>query len=230
MYIPEKRLIQEYLNNKSHPKAGIVLLTADNEILILKGKPGKWTFPKGSEEFKCKNCGILLKNPLDYTGECPYYNLEKCHKVIAETILECAKREFIEETGINIPLSSQILHYCLVKGKKEYDEGCVYIIMKCQESKFDFKVKIDSKEILEYQWISIRLLTKLIKVEYYDYNMGVRKMMPYLTLINLFFQPKPRIINVKKMGNENKNEKVLKPSIKTTLFFENKKHNLLKTT
>jgi 8-oxo-dGTP pyrophosphatase MutT (NUDIX family) len=127
-------LINKYHNFISKiPKAGAIIINKKNEILFVKNKGfSKWCLPKGKAEF-------------DENGN------------IIENNIECAIREVLEETGINIEKHINLDDKIVIKSKnltlfliKDFDSDNVIL---------DFSKAIPN-EIVDTKWIKIHDIPK----------------------------------------------------------------------
>jgi len=162
-----------YLDHNHYEKAGIILFYTDMKtkemyLLILKGICGKWTFPKGQSEHYCSECQTAI------------INQEGCHpghECQPESILQCAQRELWEETGLKIDLKRNPIHYYRRVCGRNNNSGCVYIVVEYDQKA---EVILDLDEISDFEWVNVDELSQKMRENYYQYNMGIRKMMPYL--------------------------------------------------
>jgi len=180
-------LIQNTLQNNTDTRAGIILIYQDpksghKKVLLVKAY-GKLGFPKGYAEIVCSKCHAIQEYP---KHKKPNFLLNKppsqcTHNFRTETIWECATRELLEETGVDLEkLQYEVRFYQSIVGKKKPSLGCTYIVVEINQQP---QIKIDNDEIMEYCWLPMDYLVQDSHEYFYHYNMGVRKMTPFLPTI-----------------------------------------------
>jgi len=145
----------------------------ENESIYRKNNTGRWhTFRKSSNNRRRRNIrcgGILINNDKDsiiivlnrdsYSrGECKW-GLPKGHIKSGESLVDCAKREINEETGINVQIKQNT-------PKIKVNDTYYYIITVDNDINICPK---DKREICQAIWININDISKL------NTNRGLKK-------------------------------------------------------
>lgn len=109
----------------NHKVYGTICITPSNTILIVKGaKTGKWSFPKGHKKF---------------TGG------------TTESYIDCAVRETLEETGVDLASRTHIAVHKLSIGEYYFFEI---------EEELPLSVQ-DCVEVADAQWVSVEEMMRL---------------------------------------------------------------------
>lgn len=91
-----------------------------------------------------------------------HWSFAKGHKDKGETMIQTAKRELLEETGLKGVefLSKKVLlkeeYYYSEKDRKKISKIVRYFVAKTKTE----KIKIDNKEIINYKWCTIKAARK----------------------------------------------------------------------
>ena len=134
---------------------------------------------------------IVLNKNSYFNGE-NKWGFPKGHRNPKERILDCAKREIKEETGILLPK--------LMFKRKIYIHNTIYYIIFLKQDYLDFKFD-DKKEIFKVNWITLQDLKNL------NYNRDIKKFLEKNKNLNNFdFCEKKKLIYNNDNNIENKKE------------------------
>lgn len=105
-----------------------------------------------------------------------HWGLPKGHLEIGENSIDCALRETLEETGIELSIHN------LLEKKSIYNGDAIYYLVDGTTLNFN-KEKIDTKEISGIIWINIDELKEKIKNKELIINSHLKNLLPYIKKI-----------------------------------------------
>lgn len=122
-----------------------------------------------------KSCGIILfdtecENVLIVRGKNSHiFSFPKGYHEENETLIECAIRETMEESGVDLNLTPHAFIEKFLAGSD------LYYIVQLLMDKNSVLIKPDNNEIDVVKWISLSQLTLCARKFKGEYNYGIRK-------------------------------------------------------